>query len=857
MRSASSRARYAAVREDAHEAFEALNVTLDTTQTLYAPSTRSDIASNDTDLGFAGAVPDGIDRGTDPRPVVVLGVTTWNRLPYIRRFVESFVETRSRHLRWALVIADDGSTDGTIEYLRDLSIPDCQVVLIENKNASVAGQTNSILRAAEALGFDFGIKCDDDIFFSSSGWDESYFRAAIDTGYHHLVYHNPDWKEPEHRKHDGRVQSNVQVMSAMGCLWTFSPKVLEDVGYFDEYNFKLRGHAHLDYSMRCCRAGYNEADNLWDAADSASLVSMWNRDGYLETIDWSSPEVRAVLSREERQRRMDLIAQHPRIHISFDAARTKYGRAHVQLNPRTQRGLDALTATGRFTERCGLELLVDGTFVLNLRHDAVKWAETAATLGPYIRSFERLPATNGNHPDLAQEWEEYNSQGLLLDEERTLNRRLIASPGAWGYLYTMRELLQAAKARRYRRVMVLDDDVLLHQDFDNLVERVIEELPPTWRLVYLGCTERAWDEVQPYSEHLYRPGDRVNGSFAYIIDCSVFDEVLDELEMFDAPFDSGPLSTIRARYPSETFVARPNLVIADVSGSDLRKGRDQSTFAAAAKWVLGDYGRNRVGLNSLPRRRALPRGGSVSAIMVLNGISEGFNDAVESLRRQTHGNWECLVLLNGVSDVARSETEAAARADSRVRVLWVEQRMDSLGAFNLLVRHADGEYITILSPQESSSPQRLASLLELLKPSEALAVAGKVLHAPGAFEWGRVDGTLTPENASASVRPHLAETVGAGMIRKDVFDAAGDLLFEGEEGFAEAIERAGLVEGTSLTGILPAPEVPVVLSRIRPSDTARDMNSATEWGHDGIRQGLKPVFRRRPVRASVTILDLA
>ena len=78
-------------------------------------------------LGGGGYVPP-----TDPDARLVLGVTTLGRREYLQHFLESFNATRSDRYHWTVVIADDGSLDETLEWLRDEAVVDADLVIVEN-----------------------------------------------------------------------------------------------------------------------------------------------------------------------------------------------------------------------------------------------------------------------------------------------------------------------------------------------------------------------------------------------------------------------------------------------------------------------------------------------------------------------------------------------------------------------------------------------------------------------------------------------------------------------------------------------------------------------------------------------------
>jgi len=749
-----------------------------------------------------------VARPRDGRPLFVVCVSTFNRLAYLQRFVDSFLATRGERFRWALVVGDDGSTDGTLDYLRALRPEGCQLVVLENKRRGIAGQANTMFRVAQALGFDFGAKCDDDIFFVAPGWDSLYFDAAQKTGFAHLVYHNTGWKPAKHDAQREGLVSRVSALDCMGCLYTFSPAVLERVGFLDVRNFPVRGHAHIDWTVRCCRAGFNQADTLWDAAGSESLVSMWPREGYHDLTDWNSEHIKKVLGPEERARRMAVIRDEARLlvpDVRDDAARS---RSRFRLWPADQALADALLATPHFTSISGLAERFDAVFVLNLAHDVEKWALSAEALARAGIPFERAPAVDGNLEEHAARWRDYNAAGLVLPLERQLNRRLLQSPGAWAYLLSKERLLTQAKERRLQRLLALDDDAMLHKDLQAQAAEAWREVPPDWKLVYLGCTQTDWGAAVEVSPHTYRPGQSANGSYAYALHASAFDGVLASLRRADSPFDSGALREAERAHPEQTVALKPNLIIADVSRSAIRADRNMQDFAARARWELDQY---------LPRRfrravagehlgKELGKEGLVSVLLVCQDDEETLADALLSLRFQTHGKLEIMALDNASQDRTPTVLSWARQIDTRLRTFRVPSRIDPALGLNALIARCRGEFVAFQPASAVSTPERLEALLVCLQErTQSLGALGSALPVacPAPGDLCAAERLLQFARAHSAGPPEFPAE--AAMLRRTAVDQLGGCLPLGAAGLTEYLTRLRLVAGPDALASAPEP----------------------------------------------------
>lgn len=88
---------------------------------------------------------------------------TYNRLAYLKEAVDSVME--QTWTDWELVISDDGSTDGTREYLKSLTDPRVKVFL-QPSHLGQFGQFNFLIeRSSSSL---IQILCDDDRFLDAT-----------------------------------------------------------------------------------------------------------------------------------------------------------------------------------------------------------------------------------------------------------------------------------------------------------------------------------------------------------------------------------------------------------------------------------------------------------------------------------------------------------------------------------------------------------------------------------------------------------------------------------------------------------------------------------------------------------------
>ena len=161
--------------------------------------------------------------------------------------------------------------------------------------------------------------CNDDIRFLKPGWDEEYHTAMLESGFDHLVYFNSEWKSATHATGSPRSNnlfSHCSAREAMGCFYTLTPRLIEKLGFFDEKEFPVRGHSHVDYTIRACRAEANDLQYLYDFRDSNKFIGMVMRDGYKRTHRTLSVFERKIsTSPESLARREQVLLTEGRIFV--------------------------------------------------------------------------------------------------------------------------------------------------------------------------------------------------------------------------------------------------------------------------------------------------------------------------------------------------------------------------------------------------------------------------------------------------------------------------------------------------------------------------------------------------------------
>ena len=136
------------------------------------------------------------------------------------------------------------------------------------------------------------------------------------TKFHHLVFFDKSHKNIQHEEKTNLLISNCDAFNCQVAFFTFTKKLINDVGYFDEENFKIRGHSHIDFTIRCCKKGYNNLKKLYDIVFSEKFIKLNNKN-YVSSYTKLPLFIRELYKVDlfELERRMNILKDNDRIYV--------------------------------------------------------------------------------------------------------------------------------------------------------------------------------------------------------------------------------------------------------------------------------------------------------------------------------------------------------------------------------------------------------------------------------------------------------------------------------------------------------------------------------------------------------------
>ena len=178
--------------------------------------------------------------------------------------------------------------------------------------------------------------------------------------------------------------------------------------------------------------------------------------------------------------------------------------------------------------------------------------------------------------------------------ERRLKKKVIRSPGAYGYLKTWEKIILYAINNKLSKICVFDDDVLIDNFFHEKFNKFINNINNNWLVINLGSTQHVWSDVKIFkNQNYYFTPTKTDGSFAVCLRYPIYEILLKNIRLFNCAFDSGAMRYLFQNYPQYCYTLYPALVIADVTTSSIGSNRNLFDFSKKIKWDLSSINYSR------------------------------------------------------------------------------------------------------------------------------------------------------------------------------------------------------------------------------------------------------------------------
>jgi len=194
------------------------------------------------------------------------------------------------------------------------------------------------------------------------------------------------------------------------------------------------------------------------------------------------------------------------------------------------------------------------------------------------------PDLSGILKNKIKAWAHWNQTGK--NEGRKLfEKTKIKNIGQLGCLMAHLNVINDATAKNYKKILVLEDDIYFHNDFNSKFNEYFNNIPNNWHLIYFGGIQKKWDNINV--RYNYYNSKETEGAFAYALKDNLFGVIKTICLELVYSYDEC-LREIQ-KISNKCYTIYPNLVITDLENSRIHRSRDMKKYGKYFKWELSKY----------------------------------------------------------------------------------------------------------------------------------------------------------------------------------------------------------------------------------------------------------------------------
>ena len=244
----------------------------------------------------------------------LIGITTFKRTSYLKKLIKTLILTLKNEHFFTIIISkgldlldteDNDLEKFLLEHFKQFD--NIKLIINYSYLHYIYNTSNMILKISEDIKYNFGFILNDDVLLYNN-WYMTYYNSSKINKMDHLC-----WLQDRNTTtivKNKNLKHNGSVLNANGVLLTFTKKLVKNVGFFNETDFKVRGQSHIEWSLRCCNKGYNNKYNFYDVINSNELIKLnFDRDNYTAAISKTKyvDKVMYYVDKYELERRNNIL----------------------------------------------------------------------------------------------------------------------------------------------------------------------------------------------------------------------------------------------------------------------------------------------------------------------------------------------------------------------------------------------------------------------------------------------------------------------------------------------------------------------------------------------------------------------
>lgn len=334
----------------------------------------------------------------------------------------------------------------------------------------------------------------------------------------------------------------------------------------------------------------------------------------------------------------------------------------------------------------------DRIYVINMKKDVEKRRNIIEIFSKHNIIFDFFEGIDGNDDSIKLEYESIIKKNIT---------SRLKSPNAYAYSKTMLNIFLDAKNKNYKNILICDDDCIFIKNFNEKLKKIQDINLNDIYMIKFGSTQHVWKEVDlkfANNNNFYYTPYHTDGSFAVGYNFKIFDDIINNILLFETTFDSGPLRYIYKTYPNSSITFYPNLIIADVSKSSISTSRNQIEIAEKLRWNMEKYDYAKY-INL-----------KVTVIISVYNSEYTILDAIQSIVNQTYNNKEVIIVDDCSTDNTYSTIKNYIdnnKFSFRIKLIQSKGNGGCYVCRNIALRESRGDLITFQDADDISLSTRL------------------------------------------------------------------------------------------------------------------------------------------------------
>ena len=218
----------------------------------------------------------------------------------------------------------------------------------------------------------------------------------------------------------------------------------------------------------------------------------------------------------------------------------------------------------------------DKIFIINMESDFIR-KKNILILDDYNISYNYVNAITQDNSSIKDFCDKQSQQYKSIDYSTYSNQSICLA-------LSNLLILNYCIHNNIKKILILEDDFLLHKNFKQLLSKNLDNLPNNWNILWLGSKQGDISSSTKYNDNWNLPNNQTWGTHAYGLN-NCIREIKEEYSKFNLPID---LSISMKLNNLKKYVCRENIIITECDGKIINSLGHKDTYDLW-KWKQQDY----------------------------------------------------------------------------------------------------------------------------------------------------------------------------------------------------------------------------------------------------------------------------